>query len=254
MRTNKPVDLGVNYTAEDFRNLQRKTNLEVSNFDKTHGTPQDIDQVDPGVQLVMLGANTTEVTVTQEELTALLNMMPWTASPLSNSQLRISDGTFEFSGNIKSAYVSDLIRTIYPTTDYEQLNPILKLAGHLYNPAVYLKANISSANVTGGPSHGQLTMKIIALRVNHMDLADQVASMNELKVTVPEGSHEQGIAYSLSSLVASAGNVKLYGTMPSALSVGGGTPDVLCENIHGSSLVSLNAVNGRIGSTLKYCQ
>jgi hypothetical protein len=171
MGTNTPVDLGVKYAEADFRQFQNKTLSTVSNFDGTPAAPDDKSGVAPGVQLVLYGTNTVQTNVSQEELTAFLNMTPWTASPLSHSQVRFSDGTVEFSGNVKAAYVSQLIDSLYPNGTNENLNPLIKLAGHLYNPAVYAKFNISSVSTVNGPSHGQLSFKLLALKVNQIGRA-----------------------------------------------------------------------------------
>lgn len=251
--TNRPVDLGIQYSTADFKSAQKKTMIAVSNFDNSEGISQGIG-VAPGIHLVISGANSIQVTLTQEELTAFINLLPWTVSPLMNAQVRLNnDGTVEFSGNVDSNYVSDLIKMVYPSGDYEQLNPILKLADYLHNPAVYVKASISSINMEDGPAHGQLTLKVLALKVNRMDLTEDVSTMNEITTTVAEGNNEQGIAYSLSSLSVSDKQVQFYGTIPANFNVGGSDPSVICENLHEGSLISLNAVDGRIGSVLKYC-
>jgi len=254
LKSNQPVDLGVEYSAADFRSLQQKAQLNVGNFDQTQGLSQDIEKTAPGKQLVLYGAVSNQTTLTQQELTAFINMMPWTNSPLSNAQIRLSNGAFEFSGNIKSAYISDLIKTAYAEADYGGLNPALKLAARLYDPAVYIKANISATNVNSGPARGQLILKITALKVNRFDLSSDVSNMNEIKVTIPEGSHEQGTPYSVSTLSVLDGSLDVYGTLPTSFNVGNGDPAVICTNNHGTSIVSLNTVNGRIGSTTKYCQ
>lgn len=254
MGTNKPVDLGVKYSETDFEQFQKNTQSTVSNFDGTPTTSKDTSHVASGTQLVLYGANSIQTNVTQEQLTAFLNMTPWKESPLSNTQVRFTDGTVEFSGNMKSDYVSALIHSLFPQGTNENLSPFIKLAGALYNPAVYAKFKISSVNTSSGPSHGQLSFEMIALKVNRMDLTNHLANANILHATIGEGSIPQGIPYSLSSLTVSNGNLDMYGTLPSNYSVGSGNPAAICNGFHGGSLLSLNSFHGKIGTTLKYCQ
>ncbi len=246
MQTNKPVDLGVQYTNADYENFQKKTLSSVSNFDGESAST-------PGSQLVIYGANSIQTAVTQEELTAFINTLPWSKNPLSNSQVRVSDGFVEYSGNVSSEYINDLVNTLYPSDDSIKLSPILKLAAYLQDPAVYAKFKVSVQNTTNGPSRGLLRFTIVGLKVNRMDLSGQVSNMNELTARIGSGSSEQGIPYSVSSLNAKNGTLDFYGNFPANFSVGNGDPTTICSHYHGGSIVSLGSVNGRIGSDIKYC-
>jgi hypothetical protein len=86
--TNKPVDLGVKYSVDDFKSLEKKTLLSVNNYDNPGGSSKGIG-VPEGAQLVIYGTNTIQATPTQEELTAFLNLVPWTVPPVSNTQIRV---------------------------------------------------------------------------------------------------------------------------------------------------------------------
>ncbi|MBX4190515.1 hypothetical protein KW794_00305 [Candidatus Saccharibacteria bacterium] len=254
MGTNNPVDLGVSYSAADFHRLQQNALFNVSNFGQSDTSVKNIENISSGPQLVIAGANSVQTTATQQELTAFVNMVPWTGTPLSNSQLRFSDGAVEYSGNIGSAYASDLIKSIYPQNDYGQLGFLVRMAGHLHNPAVYVKFGVSVANTSNGPSHGQLSLRVLSLKVNRTDLSNDVNNLNSISLSIPEGDYAQGIAFSLSSLAVSSGQLSFYGTIPSQFSVGSGDSSALCNDNHGSSLVSLDAINGHIGSVLKHCE
>lgn len=254
MHTNKPVNLGVSYGAADFHQLEQNALFSVSNFNDTSSMPKNVENLSPGSKVVIASANSIQTTVTQSQLTAFVNMIPWSGSPLSNSQLRLSDGTVEFSGNVHASYIANLIKTNYPQAKYGQLSFLVRLASHLHNPAVYAKFSVSAVNTTGGPGRGQFYLKMLALKVNRINLSDKVASMKPVNVTVPEGDGIHTLPYSLSSLAVSNGQLNFYGTIPAEFSVGAGDPSALCNQNHGGSLVSLDTTNGRIGSAIKTCQ
>lgn len=253
MATNKPEDLGVRYTAADFAQIQNDTNhltLNVTNFDSD---TKNIASVTPGSTLVIYGANSTQFSLSQEELTAFVNMLPWTASPLKNTQIRLSnDDTLELSSNISAAYVSDLIRTLDPAHTNNQLNFAAGLANHLHNPAVYARMHISSAS-DGDPGHGTLHFTLLALKVNRMDLTDRVQNMQPITMRTGHGNNELGIPYSLSLLSISGGRMTYYGNAPAIFAVGDGDPGVICSHNHASSLLSLSPQNGHIGTVTTTC-
>jgi hypothetical protein len=256
MRTNKPVDLGVKYSAEDFDRLgdNNALGVVVDNYDQAPGLSENIASTPPGSKLVVFGARTNEATLTQEELTAFVNMIPWTNSPLSNSQIRLNNGAFEFSGNVKTRYVSNLIKTLYPTGNYGELSPLLKLAAHLQNPALYTKMSVSVDNEAGGPAHGHLHLKVLALKVDRTDLSKDVSKMNAIDMNVGEASWARGLGFSLGLLTISNGQLDVYGTIPTGFAVGDGDPGAICKNYHGGPLLSLSPVNGGISSVLKNCE
>lgn len=257
MRTNKPIDLGVAYSAADFNRLgdNNAFGIEVGNYDAASGLSiKNISSMSPGSKLVTYGVRTNEATLTQAELTAFVNMIPWANSPLSNSQIRLEPGTFEFSGNVKARYVSNLIKAIYPAGNYGQLSPFLKLATHLQNPAVYAKMSVSIDNVAAQAAHGRMHLKVLALKVNRMDLSKDVSQMNAINMNVGQGSWAQGLPFSLGSLTVSNGQLDVYGTLPTNFAVGDSDPGVICKDYHGGSLLSLSPVNGRIDSVLESCQ
>lgn len=253
MQTNKPVDLDVRYTAADYKSLMypNSDGVQVSNFDYLTGASKTTTA--SGSKLVVYGGDTNQNTFTQEQLTAFLNTLPWTGSPLSNSQVRLTNGTVEYSGNVQAWYVSSLVKSLYPSGNYGQLGPFISLASHLDDPAVYVKAQVSVDNVTDNPSHGRLHLKVLALKINRMDLTSDVANMKPLDMSVGEASWQKGLGYSLGWLKISDGKVDTYGTIPTSFSVGNGDPNVECTDYHGGSLIALSPIDGHIGTELKQC-
>jgi len=255
MGINKPVDLGVQYTSADLSSLVsgNSLNLTFGNYDSSGLTQKNITDLSPGPDLIVSGPDSNTATFTQAELTALINKLPWTNSPLSNSQIRLSDGTVEFSGNVKSWYLADLVKSLYPNGNYGAMSPFLKLASHLDDPAIYAKMNVSVDDVSGAPGYGQLHLKMLALRINRIDLTSNVSKMNAINATVGAGSQQQSLAFSVGSLTVSDGQLQVYGTLPTHYDVGSGDPSVICADYHGGSLLSLNPIDGRIGSVAKSC-
>lgn len=92
--TNKPRDLGVNYTEED-------KNLAIKKSGVTYGELPSSTADDSSIQFV--GSHDINTSWSSAEITALLNQRPWKYWPISDVQLRINpDKTVEMSGVVNA--------------------------------------------------------------------------------------------------------------------------------------------------------
>ncbi len=90
----KPRDLGITYTDEDFKSAFKKSAADYGVLPE--GTP-DANSIQ------FLGSNSVTTSWSSSEVTSLLNDRPWKYWPISDVQLRINeDNSVEMSGIINS--------------------------------------------------------------------------------------------------------------------------------------------------------
>lgn len=90
--TNKPKNLGVQFSSQDLDQANQKTQVEISSLPESTLV---------GKSLVYEGQHEAELTLTSQEITAMANNSKWKYNPLSQVQIRINpDGSAEASGYI----------------------------------------------------------------------------------------------------------------------------------------------------------
>lgn len=249
LRTNKPVDLGVTYTSSDFDQIAKDTQGTAFTTNYSDGQQRSsLNDLTDGKYLLLSGGNSTQFTLNQKELTALINLPKWTGDPISNAQVKLTDGTVEFSGNVSGAYASSVIRSIFPNGNYGSFALPLKLAGKLHNPAGYVKAQLISSG-GGDPNGGLLTFKIEAVKVNRMDLTKYVATQNN--VTVKTGNLKGDM--SISGLTIHNGSVDYYGNAPALIKTSNNATPNCADWFHGGSVLTLGPAGGTLYATSKTC-
>lgn len=134
-------DLGVTYTQADYTSYLEKT---ASEFRPLSEAPNDPNN--PGKKVVFDNPKTADnITLTQEELTAAINESNWLWMPLRNTQVRISGGTVEVSGNLNLDHLDEFIGFI-GGIDYsrEDIENAISWGKRLANNApVYIKSDVS---------------------------------------------------------------------------------------------------------------
>lgn len=133
------------------------------------------------------------------------------------------------------------------------LSPFLRLIGHLVNPAIYAKMVMSVDDVSGAPGYGQLHLKVVGLKIDHIDLTNNVNKMNAINTTIGADSWQRALAFSLGSLKVSNGQLHLYGTVPTVFDISSSDPGAICADYHGGSLLPLSPIDGHIASVVKSC-
>lgn len=171
MGAGKAKDLGVRYTAADFTSYQQKTGVVFNDFANAPANPNK-----PGKFIVFADPKTVQdISVTQSELTAAINNANWLWMPLTNTQVRLGDGTVEVSGNLNIDYITNFIGFIggvsYNQADVQKAVDLgKKLVG---NAPVYIKANASVTN-------NQVTLNLTEAKIGRynvpLDIANKVLS------------------------------------------------------------------------------
>lgn len=144
MGANKAKDLGVTYTPADYQTFLAKTQTTMQDFANAPANPEK-----PGKKVVFANPVTVaDQTVTQEELTAAINESGWLWMPIDNTQVKLTDGTVEISGNLQLDYIVQFISFIggvgYGQAEIDQA---ISWGKKLVNNApIYIKANGSVVN------------------------------------------------------------------------------------------------------------
>jgi hypothetical protein len=142
MGANKPRDLGVRYTEADYQNYFSKTGGNLKDFAWAPNNPET-----PGKKTVFADPKTAkDLSIKQEEVTAVVNMIDWSWMPINNAQIKFSNGdVVEVSGNLQVDNIVNFSRFIggigYSEAD---INKAVDWANKLLdNPAVYIRAKTS---------------------------------------------------------------------------------------------------------------
>jgi hypothetical protein len=108
MGARNPRDLGVVWTEADYISFIEKTGASFMDYENA---PARTD--DPAKKEILSDPNSaTDLLFTQEELSAAINSVKWSWMPISNAQVRISEGTVEVSGNLELDNIEDFVRFI----------------------------------------------------------------------------------------------------------------------------------------------
>jgi hypothetical protein len=162
--TNKPKDLGVKYSEIDYANYQLKTGAQFLD--------NSVAPIDPATSSkeIFTSPKQMDVTLMQEEITAMLNSTGWASMPIKNTQIRLGDGAIELSGNVNSNALSEFAQSI-GGTEYSQANidTAASWAKMLGDPPIYLKANASITN-------NVLTFNVTEAKVGFFNIPSSITS------------------------------------------------------------------------------
>ena len=258
--TNKPVDLGVKYSQADFESFLRKSFLVIpddattKNLSSSNGpyvvNDKSSKSQKSGDNLIIEGTTTIGDVFSQQEITAAINSISWLSLLTKNAQVRFTDGTIEFSGNVNAQFVASIIESLSKNSS---VNPILRYAKYLNNPAVYVKAQLVVMDEnSNGP--GTLKLQNIQIKVNKIDLPDDLAKkiMGDKPVVAHMGYAVND--YKLSHLNFTNGKLDMYGNIPSSLFYNSDiSTSYLCGGNPASNLIIVNNDNGQIKSTSISC-
>ena len=144
MGASKAKDLGVHYTAADLASYQQKTGVIFNDFAAAPPNPNK-----PGKFIVFANPKTVDgISVSQVELTAAINEADWLWMPLTNTQVRLTGGVVEVSGNLNIDYISNFISFIggvgYSQQDVDKAVGLAKK--FVGSAPVYIKATASVNN------------------------------------------------------------------------------------------------------------
>ena len=204
----KPVNLGVTYTAADNASGHAKGGMQINSLPV--GTS-------PQQSLVFSGSKPANFNLTEAEATAMINNNQWAYLPVSNVQVRFNaDGTAEWSGDLLLDKLHDYaIARGLSEADYNTaVAQVSKYAIIQKNMPFYLKG-------TGAVVNGQITFNCDSMKVGKVpiELASQINDhhadlLNLLQkdiLTIP--------GFSCKNLSVSDGQVHFDGTLPTSCSM-----------------------------------
>ncbi len=167
MGATKAQDLGVLYTPADVTSYQQKTAVTFKDY-----AAAPVDPAKPGSVTVFADPKTvTDLRITQEELTAIVNSSGWSGMPIDNTQIRLSDGTIEISGNLNIDNIQNFVNSFGGSNvNTQDINNSLSWAKNFIgNVPVYIKANASVQN-------NKLTFTVIEAKVGRFNVPIPAAS------------------------------------------------------------------------------
>jgi hypothetical protein len=210
--SNKPRDLGVTYTLDDFQSARAKTGIGITDSPSTNLPSTELPSNTTSEQSLKLSnqgaANTT---LTEAELNALLNNLQWKNYPLSDCQLRINpDGTVEFTGLLLKERLVGYGKTIGTTKDkLKFLTDYLRyLPGNL---AFYIKGTVAVAN-------GQIVnADITDFHIGNLSLTSEVKDHMDRLIHLAQTKMASSHNFYIKSLKLVSGQVEFEGTLPGAM-------------------------------------
>ncbi len=197
--SNKPRDLGVSYTSNDFKSARAKTNTIITDLPSESspeasikfGTPRKVD-----------------ATFTQAECNALLNNHPWKYYPLKDCQLKINpDGSAAFSAVLMVDRLRDTAQAL--GTSEENLKVIedyLKLVPG--DPPIYVEGK-------AGITNNQISVLNVAdIEVGKLSFTKQVVDNENSLTNEAENLMGSITGMNIESLQIVNGTFHFKGTLP----------------------------------------
>jgi len=205
---NKPVDLGVKWTAADYASYQAKTGGKFVDFTTAPSNPNK-----PGKKIVFANPKQMDVSLTQEEITATINSVGWLWMPIKNAQVKFVDGGLEVSGSVNAAYIPNFVSFIggvgYSQSTVDQASSYAKLLG---DPPIYIKADASVSN-------NVLALNVTKAKVGRFNIPVNIANnvlsngTGSIKTNAtPEGYEAKNVSFQ-------GGQMHFFGTSPTTVYV-----------------------------------
>jgi len=108
MGADKPKDLGITYTQDDFQAMTAKSGITRQTLPETTALLQSAQYE---------GSHELNTTYTSQDLTALINESKWKYNPLENIQIKFNpDGTTEVSASINKEKIFDYAASVGVST------------------------------------------------------------------------------------------------------------------------------------------
>lgn len=207
MGSNKPRDLGVEWTVADYESYQSRTGGKFLNYADAPDNPHQ-----PGKKIIFAGGKEIDVALTQEEITATINSVGWTWMPISNAQVRFGEGTVEVSGNLKLNQIVNFVNFIGGVGyNQDSINNAISWASRLAgNPPIYVKAATKVTN-------NQLALDVQEVQVGRFTAPKAIAS-KVLNVGASNAINRTP-EFDAKSVTFSSGNMNFSGTTPTLVYV-----------------------------------
>lgn len=195
--SSKPRDLGITYTDEDVKQSYLKNGVIAETLPKTENVNQSIRYE---------GKKEISFSLTQNEITALINNEKWQYMPVSNVQIKINpDGTGEVSGVL---HIDRILPFVSLTHSTEEVEEAMNKYGILNNTSFYLKGKVNVIN-------NKVTLIPTKIEVGRITIPSNLVSEN---IGTAENFAERRIKavpnLFVESLSLDDGKVNFKGTMP----------------------------------------
>ncbi len=204
--SDKPRDLGVTATSSDYTNIT--TTDGITRRDLPASTP--ISQ-----SLSFSGSKPSNINVTEEQATALLNFSPWPYTPVEDCQVRFNaDGSAEISGVLLMDKMHDYaFARGYTEDDFNNVLKYVKTYSVIQpKMAFYVKGAASAVN-------GSISFDVQKLEVGRLSIP--VAQINEHKSELLD-MYNRAVArtpgFSVKNFSMSDGKMHFEGTVPQTIS------------------------------------
>jgi hypothetical protein len=201
-----PQNLGVKYAATDLKSFEAKSGIAVS-----PPTPSAPPTQSGGAASVTptVAAPTTplDLSVSQEELSAVINQLGANLLPLRQVQVKLGPGSAEISGALDTSQLDGFLQNIgVRSKDIEGVGRWVKALGD--NIPIHIKAN-------GGVADAQLNARIDSLQVGGFNVpAEQLERITKGGIHA-DLSGKSG--YSVQTVTLQEGNLKFIGALPPTL-------------------------------------
>jgi hypothetical protein len=144
MGSDKPRDLGIKYTQQQYSDYITKANEQISLIS---------GNVSPENSITYSGKVDLKQSFTPEEISARLDYSKWEYMPATNTQLRINpDGSVEFSGEVLSDRINGFVAREgagqYSAADVNKGLEYIKLLGKNFPVYVKFRASITNNQLT----------------------------------------------------------------------------------------------------------
>ncbi|OGK11579.1 hypothetical protein A2954_01835 [Candidatus Roizmanbacteria bacterium RIFCSPLOWO2_01_FULL_37_12] len=206
MGANKPKDLGIKYTKENYDSYIQKGGTEIK-YVKTGGNPAD--------SVKLSGIKNVKDNFSQEDISARLNYSNWKYMPVKNTQVRINKGgTVEFSANVIMNRLPGFIAyTGLGKYSVEDVNKGLKYINLLkVDPPIYLKFKASV-------KHNLPDLEIQIIQVGKYILPLEKLGANQVITQAVENVFLKANGFHAMSAKFSDGQLIFDGTVPAVMEV-----------------------------------
>jgi hypothetical protein len=206
--SDKPVDLGVTYTAADNASGHAKGGIQILTLPV--GTP-------PQQSLIFSGTKPANFNLTQQEATAMINNNTWAYLPVSDVQVRFNpDNTAEWSGilNLDKLHDYALARGLSETDYNEAIAQVSKYAVIQQDMPFYVKG-------TGSVVNGHIAFNCDSLKLGRLpvELASQINSRHDDLLNLLQKDVLSIPGFTCNNLSISDGQIHFDGTLPQSASM-----------------------------------
>jgi hypothetical protein len=210
--SDKPRDLGVTYTQNDYQSARQKSNIK--RVDLPPNTP-------PEQSLVCSGEHAANFNLTDNEVTALINEKSWRYFPVHDGQVRFNaDGTAEMSGILELDTLEGYARARgYSEEDFKVVTDWLGRFAMVQKDMPFFVKGTGSVG-------GSIDFNILKLELGRFSVpVDQINGRKAELINLLEEGLGRIDGFSVNKLNFSNGQMHFEGTLPDQVNRATGNTD-----------------------------